>query len=470
MSNGNMLKKKKGITLPHIYILLFSIIVVCTILTWVLPAGEFDRVVNEATGRTVAVAGTFHTVEQSPVGIFQMFQAIYNGMCDAGSVTFFVFISYASINIIISSGAFNGLVAGLLKVFKGKARVAIIPIFMFIVGIASSTIGLFAEGFPFGPVFAGIAVAMGFAAGGGVAIVAFGAAMGYSGAMMNPFTVGVAQGIAEVAPMSGMGYRFFCHMALLVVGSALTIRYALKIQADPSKSLVYGETEHITMSEDDVQNSPFGIREKLVLLILLAGIIAVVYGCKVYGWYFAELSAVFVIMGILSAIVMGWGPNKIGELYSKGFTDIAMACMMIGLARGILMVLQAGNIIDTVVYYFSLPLAAFPSWFCGVAMLAMQTLLNFLIPSGSGQAATSMPIMAPLSDLLGVSRDTAVLAFQFGDGLSNVLWPTAFPAVMAGLAGIKVEKWWKFAIPVGVALFLTQAVLMILAVVTGFGM
>ena len=470
MSNGNMLKKKKGITLPHIYILLFSIIVVCTILTWILPAGEFDRVVNEATGRTVAVAGTFHTVEQSPVGIFQMFQAIYNGMCDAGSVTFFVFISYASINIIISSGAFNGLVAGLLKVFKGKARVAIIPIFMFIVGIASSTIGLFEEWFPFVPVFAGIAVAMGFDAIVGMAIVAFGAAMGYSGAMMNPFTVGVAQGIAEVAPMSGMGYRFFCHMALLVVGSALTIRYALKIQADPSKSLVYGETEHITMSEDDVQNSPFGIREKLVLLILLGGIIAIVYGCKVYGWYFAELSAVFIIMGLLSAIVMGWGPNKIGELYSKGFTDIAMACMMIGLARGILMVLQAGNIIDTVVYYFSLPLAAFPSWFCGVAMLAMQTLLNFLIPSGSGQAATSMPIMAPLSDLLGVSRDTAVLAFQFGDGLSNVLWPTAFPAVMAGLAGIKVEKWWKFAIPVGVALFLTQAVLMILAVVTGFGM
>ena len=469
MSNGNMLKKKKGITLPHIYILLFSIIVVCTILTWILPAGEFDRVVNEATGRTVAVAGTFHTVEQSPVGIFQMFQAIYNGMCDAGSVTFFVFISYASINIIISSGAFNGLVAGLLKVFKGKARVAIIPIFMFIVGIASSTIGLFEEWFPFVPVFAGIAVAMGFDAVVGVAIVAFGAAMGYSGAMMNPFTVGVAQGIAEVAPMSGMGYRFFCHMALLVVGSALTIRYALKIQADPSKSLVYGETEHITMSEDDVQNSPFGIREKLVLLILLAGIIAVVYGCKVYGWYFAELSAVFVIMGILSAIVMGWGPNKIGELYSKGFTDIAMACMMIGLARGILMVLQAGNIIDTVVYYFSLPLAAFPSWFSGVAMLIMQTLLNFFIPSGSGQAATSMPIMAPLADLLGMSRDTAVLAFQFGDGLSNILWPTAYPAILAGLAGIKVEKWWKFAIPVGLALVLTQAGLMILAVLTGFG-
>ena len=174
-------------------------------------------------------------------------------------------------------------------------------------------------------------------------------------------------------------------------------------------------------------------------------------------------------MGVLSAIVMGWGPNKISELYSKGFTDIAMACMMIGLARGILMVLQASNIIDTVVYYFSLPLAAFPSWFCGVAMLGMQTLLNFFIPFGSGQAAASMTIMAPLADLLGVSRGTAVLAFQFGGGLPNVLWPTAYPGILVGLAGIKVEKWWKFAIPVGLALILTQAGLIIMAVLTGFG-
>lgn len=469
MSTGKTLEKKKKLSLPHIYVLLFAIIVVCTILTWVLPAGEFDRVVNEAN-RSVAVAGTFHTVEQSPVGLFEMFQAVYNGMCDAGSVTFFVFISYASINIIIRSGAFNGLVAGLLKIFKGKARVAIIPIFMFIVGIASSTIGLFEEWFPFVPVFAGLATAMGFDPVVGVAIVALGAGMGYSGATINPFTVGIAQGIAEVAPMSGIGYRFFCHMVMLAVASIFVIRYALKIQADPTKSLVYGETEHNSMNETDVQNAPFGIREKLVLLVLLAGIVTVVYGCKVYGWYFAELSAVFMVMGILSAIIMGWGPNKIGELYSAGFTDIAMACMMIGLARGILMVLQAGNIIDTVVYYFSLPLASFPSWFCGVAMLVMQTLLNFLIPSGSGQAATSMPIMAPLADLLGISRDTAVLAFQFGDGLSNIVWPTAFPAVLAGLAGIKVEKWWKFVIPVASAVVLTQAALMVLAVVIGFGM
>lgn len=468
MAPENTLTKKTKFTLPHIYILLFGIIVACTILTWVLPAGQFDRVEN-AAGSMVAVAGTFHTVESSPVGPFQMFQLIYNGFCDAGSVVFFVFISYASINIMISSGAFNGLVAFLLKIFKGKARVVIIPIFITIVGLASSTIGLFEEWFPFIPVFAGIAVAMGFDAIVGLAIVALGAGMGYSGAMMNPFTVGVAQGIAEVAPMSGMGFRLFCHVCMIVVGSAMTIRYALKVQADPTKSLTYGDDSKQTMSEEDVQNAPFGIREKLVLTILLIGIIAVVYGCKVYGWYFAELSAIFMIMGILSAIVMGWGPNVIGDKFAKGFTDIAMACMMIGLARGILMVLQAGCIIDTVVYYMSLPLSAFPTWLCGVAMLLVQTMLNFLIPSGSGQAATSMPIMAPLADLLGITRDTAVLAFQFGDGLSNIVWPTAFPAVMAGLAGVKVEKWWKFIIPIFIALIAVQSLLMVVAVGTGFG-
>jgi len=460
--------KKKKFQLPHIYMLLFCIIVFCTILTWVLPAGEFDRVVNEA-GRTVAVAGTYHTVESTPVGFFQMFQAIYNGFVNAGEVIFFVFISYASINIIISSGAFNGLVAFLLKFLKGKARVAIIPVFLLIIGIGSSILGLFEEWFPFVPVFVGIAIAMGFDAIVGVAIVGIGAGMGYSGAMMNPFTVGVAQGIAEVAPMSGMGFRFFCHICMIVVASFFIMRYALKVQADPTKSIVYGDEFGAAMSEEELLNSKFSIREKLVLCVMAIGVVVVVYGCKEFGWYFGELSAVFMIMGIASAIVMGWGPNVIAEKFSKGFTDVAMACMMVGLARGILMVLQAGSIIDTVVYYASLPLSAFPTWLCGVAMLVIQTLLNFLIPSGSGQAATTMPIMAPLADLLNVTRDTAVLAYQFGDGLSNILWPTASTAVICGMAGVKIDKWWKFCIPCFIALFITQAALMVVAVVTGFG-
>ena len=469
MSAKQLLAGRKKSRLPHVFLLLFGIIVVCTVLTWVLPAGEFERTVN-STGSTVVVPGTYHTVEPTPVGPFQMLQQIYNGMCDSASISFFVFISYASVNIIIASGAFNGLVAFLLRIFKGRARLAIIPIFITLIGAGSSTIGLFSEWFPFIPVFVGIAIAMGYDAIVGLAIVALGAGMGYSGSTINPFTVSVAQTIAEVPPMSGVGFRALCHLCMIAAASLMTMRYAAKIAADPTKSLVYGDDfSALSMSEARAEEAPFGLREKLVLLILAAGVAAVVWGCGVYHWGFPELSAVFLVMGILSAGVMGCGPNEIAGQFEQGFLQVTTACMMIGLARGILMVLTAGSIIDTVVYYLSIPLSAFPGWLCGVAMLLMQTLLNFLIPSGSGQAATSMPIMAPLADLLGLSRDTAVLAFQFGDGLSNIVWPTGFAIIMSGLAGVKVEKWWKFVVPVFLVLFAVQSALMVAAVALGFG-
>lgn len=462
--SSSTLVKKRSFTLPHIYVLMMIIIVLCTIATWLLPAGQFDRVVNEA-GQNVAIPGTFHTVESTPVGFFDMMMCIYNGFVDAGGVVFFVFISYASISIMIASGAFNGLVAVLLKIFKGKARTAIIPIFLVVVGSASSTIGLFEEWFPFIPVFVGISIAMGFDAVVGLAIVALGAGMGYSGAAMNPFTMGIAQSIAEVPFPSNMGYRVFSHGCMIVVASVFLVRYALKVQADPSKSLVAGDDfSRFSMSEEELKKHPFGVREALVLCVLVAGIAVIVWGCRNYGWYFTELSAVFMIMGIASGIIMGDGPNKIAEKYASGFSEVAMACMMIGLARGILMVLTAGNIIDTVVYYFSLPLMGLPDWLAAVAMLVFQTLLNFLIPSGSGQAATTMPIMAPMADLLGLTRDTACLAFQFGDGLSNCLWPTAMVGILSGLAGVKIEKWYKFFVPCFLGIFLVQALLMVGAV------
>ena len=349
-----------------------------------------------------------------------MVKAIYGGMVDAASVVFFVFIAYASINILISTGAFNGLVAGLLRVFEGKARTVVIPIFILILGAAASTIGLFEEALPFIPIFVGISIAMGYDAIVGMAIVGLGVGLCYSGAAMNPFTVGIAQNIAELPPMSGAGYRVVCHLSMVAVASLYTVRYALKIQADPTKSLVYGEDfSRLAMDETTLANHPFGMREKLVLLTFAAGIISIVYGAKVYGWYFEEICAVFLLMAAAASIIMGWGPNLVAEKMAAGLSDITMACMMIGLARGILVVLREGHIIDTVVYGMSIPLSGLSNWVAAEAMLIMQTLLNFLIPSGSGQASTSMPIMAPLADLLGISRQ-----WRFWRSNSGTAFPT----------------------------------------------
>lgn len=461
-------KDRKKFKLPHIYILLVGIIIFCSILTWILPTGQFDRVINN-DGIEVAVAGTYHRVENSPVGPFETVQSIYKGMVEAGPVIFFVFISFASIGLIIETGAFNGLIAFLLKSLKGKMRAIIIPIFITILSAGSSTIGVFEEIMPFIPIFVGITIAMGYDAVVGLAIVALGAGIGYSGAFMNPFTVGTAQTIAGLPLMSGSGYRIFSHIIMVIVASIYVMKYALKIQKDPTKSVVYGdEIGNISENEKKPEDYEFGIREKLVLLILVLGIITVIYGSSNYGWYFNEVNAVFLIMGILSSIIIGWKPNDIAEKVAKNFESAAVACMMIGIARGILVVLTEGNIIDTIVYGLSLPLSTLPKVLMGPAMLAFQTILNFFIPSGSGQAVTSMPIMAPLADLLGISRQVSVLAFQFGDGLSNILWPTAFAPMIAGLAGIKLEKWWKFFIPLFSLLFITQSILMMLAIMIGY--
>ncbi|MGN1414609.1 MAG: YfcC family protein [Anaerovoracaceae bacterium] len=469
MSNGPKLDEKKKFHLPHIFIILFFIVLLCAILTWIIPAGEFDRIENES-GRMVVVPGTWHEVDASPVGPFTFFQAFFNGMVNAGEIVFFVFIAFASVSFIIKSGAFDGLVVVLMKIFKGKSSVIIIPIFMALFGLGSSTVGMFEEWVPFIPIFAAIFIGIGYDAVVGLAVVALGAGMGYSGAVMNPFTVGVAQGIAEVDYMSGAGFRILCHIVMIIVGAGLTMRYALKVKADPTKSLVYGDDfSALATGNVDGQEKEFGLKQKLVLIDLLAAIVVIVVGVKVKGWYFAEISAVLLIMGIIAAIIMRESLDEIGNSFAKGFQEACTSAMMIGIARATLIVLQAGNIIDSVVYGLSLPLSHLPSWLSGIAMLIMQTVLNFFIPSGSGQAAVSMPIMAPMADLLGLTRDTAVLAYQFGDGLSNIVWPTAFAAIMAGLAGVKLEKWWKFIFPVFFALIGVQAIMMVIAVMTGFG-
>lgn len=467
MEIGMTTEKKKKWSMPHIYVLLMIIIFICTVATWILPAGEFERVENEA-GRMVVVAGSYHAIENHPVSLFEMMQSFFGGLEGGASIVFTVFLCYAGFGIIIQSGAISGGLNRLLRVLNGKVRVVIIPLFMILFGIASSTLGVFEESFPFIPLFAVIAMTMGYDALTGLAIVALGVGLGYSGAAMNPYTVGVAQSIAEVPYMSGAGYRIFCHAVMITVAAAYTIRYAKKVEADPTKSLVYGD-DFSHLQQNAEEKPVFGFREKLVLGVLIGGIFVLGYGVLTYGWYFQQLSAVVLTMGILSGLIMGMTPNEIGKKFADCFGDVAGACIMIGLARGILVILQAGCIIDTIVYYASIPLTAVPTWLAGVAMLIFQTVLNFLIPSGSGQAVTSMPIMASLADVVGVSREIAVLAFQFGDGLSNILWPTAFAPIICGLAGVKLEKWWKWFIPLFALLFLTQAVLIVVAVAIHFG-
>ena len=213
---------------------------------------------------------------------------------------------------------------------------------MALFGIESSTVGMFEEWLPFIPIFAAIFIRLGFDAVTGLATVALGAGLGFSGAAMNPFTVGVSQGIAQVPFMSGAGYRVICHIVMWLIASAFVMKYAKKVKENPEKSLVYGDDfSELLKSDDGIDSKVFGVRQKLVLLDLIVGIVVIVYGTKKFGWYFMELSAVFIIMGLVAAIIMGTKLDCIGEEIAIGFKDAAMAAMMIGIARAILIAYEA---------------------------------------------------------------------------------------------------------------------------------
>ena len=293
----------------------------------------------------------------------------------------------------------------MLRILKGSARAVIIPVFITLIGCASSTIGVFEEMFPFIPIFVGIAIAMGYDAIVGLAIVALGTGIGYSGAVMNPFTVGMAQSIADIPQMSGAGYRIICHAVMIAVASFFVVRYALKIQADPTKSLVYGDDfSSLTMDSDHIENKQFGIREKLVLATLVAGIVVIVWGTKTKGWYFAELSAVFLLMGLVSGFIMGWGPNEIAEKVAKSFSEIAVmyddrySPRYSGGSPG------GGLIIDTIVYYLSIPLSNLPGAISAIAMFLVQTESILFIPVRVWPGGDEHADYGALADLIGISQ------------------------------------------------------------------
>lgn len=463
-----MSEKKKIFKIPDTYVLLFLVIVLAVAASWVLPAGQFERVTG-ASGKVQVVPGSYHRVEQAPVKPFETLIAVQKGLIDAASTVFFVYISYAALCVIIKSGAIHAAISRVLQKTRDKYRVLVIPIFVFLFAFAGGTYGMFEEALCFTPIFVGLAIALGYDAIVGMAIVAVGVGLGYSGSFTNPFNVGVAQQFAELQLFSGLSYRLFCWFVMCAVSILMIMEYAMRIHKNPEKSLVYGlNFGELEMHERELVNLQLTARHKIILLIGGATLITMLISVLKWGWYLNELAGLLLGMGILCGIVAGWGPSKIAGALSDGFRDIAYGAMMIGIARGILVVLRQGNIIDTVINAMFLPLSVLPKWMAGVGMLAAQTIINFFIPSGSGQAATTMPIMAPLADLLGISRQVAVLAFQFGDGLSNVLWPTAFAAIFCGIAKIPYAKWMRWFAPRFCIVFAVQAMLVVLAISIGY--
>lgn len=454
---------------PHTYVLIFTLIVIAVSLTWVIPAGSFERVKDIVTGKSVIIQGTYHVIESKPVSFLMIPNLIMRGFSKANSIIFLVLIVGGAFNVIIKTGMFQALTGKATKVFANKEAL-VIPSFTVIFALACMSMGVNTF-IGFAPVAILLARTLGYDAIVGVSMVMLGGAIGFSTGTFNPFTTGVAQALGGLPMFSGLSYRLFSMGVFLIVTNMYIISYAKKIKADPSKSYVreLELKEAAEFKAEDVSHE-FEKRHGIVLVIVLALFGLMVYGGTMWHWKLNESGAVFIWMAILGGLAYGFTPTEIADEFVAGAKKLIFGALIIGLARTISLVLTDGKILDTAVYYLGGALGALPVYLQSVGMFVMQLLINGLLTSGSGQAAATMPIMFPVADMIGLTRQTAILAFNFGDGFCNYVLPTS-SALMGflAIANISYDRWMKYMGKLFGIWVITGSLLIVVAAAIDYG-
>jgi uncharacterized ion transporter superfamily protein YfcC len=461
---------KSRLKVPHTLVLLFGMVGLALILTYLLPAGAFERIEN-AAGRLQVVPGSFHlTPEVSRLSPLAIFTAIPKGFSAAHEIIFFVFLIGGAFAVLRASGAIDAALGVLLRKL-GDRPFWLVAGGIVVFAVGSSTIGMAEEYLPFVPVLIVLAHALGYDAIVAVGIMAVGYGIGYGVAALNPFTLMIAQDVAGLEPASGLWYRLVLLCLFLPIGIHHVWSYAKKVGADPSASLLADldrdedASRELTASDHTEMTST----HRWVLGIVALTLLVLIYGLSQWHWYLVEMGALFVGLAIVLAAIARMSPDRTAIEFGKGAAELTTTALMIGVARGIQVVLDEGGVVDTIVHGISVPLQELPGALSAVGMFFVQSLANLFIPSGSGQAYVTMPIMAPVADLVGVTRQVAVLAYQFGDGFTNILVPTN--AVIVGIlamAAVPFDRWFRFIIPFMFKMWIVGSIALAVAVLIGY--
>jgi uncharacterized ion transporter superfamily protein YfcC len=440
----------KNLRVPHTLVLLYGMVVLAYLLTLFLPAGLFETQINDH-GHEVVVPGTFAVIGDSGVlPLWSLFTVIPRGLESAQGIIFFVFIIGGALAVIRATGALDAALARVLNRFGGQPALLIL-MGMLAFAVGSSTIGMAEEYIPLVAILITLCVGMRMDTVAAVGIMVVGYGVGYGTAVMNPFTVLVAQEVAGLTPVSGLGFRLAIFLPFFVLGFIHVLRYAGKVRNDPASSLVAD------------------IPEKLVLLVTVATLVLVVWGIKQHQWYFIELGGIFFALAVVTGLIYGMQADDMARHFVQGAGELVATALVIGFARAIEITLSDGQGLHTIIHGLSQPLVVVGAELSAIGMLLIQSVLNFFIPSGSGQAYVTMPIMAPISDIVGVSRQVAVLAYQMGDGFMNMVVPTnAVLMGILGICGIPYGRWFRFIWPLMLQLLLLGSLAMVVAVLIGY--
>ena len=462
-------KAKKGFTMPHTFVILFIIIAIAVALTWIIPSGEYTRIEDPVSGSTVVDANSFQYVEDVSVNPLKVPMIIVQAFADNGDLITLILLSGGAIYMLTAAGALQALVAVIVRRFSKRVEV-FIPLLMLVFALICTTqaVNTFIG---FAPITVMLALSLGLDSIVGVGIILLGGAVGFSTGTLNVSTTLVAQKIAELPNYSGIGYRWVCIVVYYIVTCFWLVRYAKKIQKNPRLSPMYDLDQNSQFKSGSLDD--FGhldTRKSLCILALVVALVVIVYGCIELAWDFAEQSAVFLVLSVVVGFIAGFDVNRICAEFLTGTKKMLGAAFIIMFARAIGSVLNAGLITDTIVHAMAEVLTGLPAALLGVGMLAANTLINVVLTSGSGQAAAVMPIMIPLSDLLGVTRQTCILSFNFGDGFCNYILPTSTALMGILSAGnVPYDRWMRFMWKMFLIWFAVGAVLVVIAQLINYG-
>lgn len=418
---------------PHVLLILAVLLLLASVLTWLIPSGSYQRTFSETTGQTLVTPDSFAYTEPTPVAPWQLpgllFEAFTTG--SAPRLIFFLFFLGGTFEIIMESGAAEALCAWVARRFAGR-RALLVPAFVGVFSVFGFTMGMTTASIVFLPLGMAAAQSLGYDARTGMAMVMLGTNAGFAAGIYNPFTVGIAQTIAELPLYSGAWLRWLLLAALTTVTSAYILRRA----------------ERSGEEAKPVFSAPFTLRQGLVLALLFGALTLVIWGVSTRGWGIEEIAAVFLVLGLLCGGAAGFGANRICTLLAAGCRKMVTGGLIIGMAAALRLVLARGGILDSVVYHLLLLVERLPTWTNLLGMFYANALLDLLITSGSGHAAVAMPLMVPLADAMSLSRQSAVLAFQLGDGLVNLVSPISNTLVSClALSEVGYAKWLRYFLP-----------------------
>ncbi|MGH1363615.1 MAG: YfcC family protein [Calditrichia bacterium] len=469
------------IKIPHVFVLLIAVTFICSLLTYIIPSGEYQRqekVVGGST-RTVIQPGTYSELPKhfsseamifgdseegkaSPVSLVQFLSAIPRGLEKSADIIFFIFIIGGVLGIIQRTGTITAFLRMLIDKL-GNSGAWLIGFLMILLAVGGSTLGMGEEFIPLIPIFLLVGKELGYDRLFGLAIVVLAADTGFAAATTNPFTVNIAQGIAEIPLNGDIPFRLVFLFFALGLSITYLLRYGNRVKKDPSASLLNEDTfdfQHLEMKEE-----PFLRQHALIIASSVLIFSFILYMVINHGWWMNEMAGGFLLMGFATVALSDLSLEESTSSFIKGMEEMVVAALVVGFARAIEVVLQDGQIIDTLIFSAASMLQGFPNYVAAQGMLIFQSTLNFLIPSGSGQAAVTMPLMAPLADVLGISRQTAVFAFTCGDGFSNTIVPTS-GVLMAYLSLAKVPymTWLRFMFPLFIQLMVLSALFLAISV------